>query len=58
MLIPTKFLLTQRAGTVHLQAVSVPEVRHCPRLFRNKKVPQAMLTELFALQDGLEPTTP
>ncbi len=39
-------------------AVSVPEVRHYPRLFRNKKVPQAMLTELFALQDGLEPTTP
>ena len=54
----TRYATQERAGTVHLQAVSVPEVRHCPRLFRNKKVPQAMLTELFALQDGLEPTTP
>ena len=54
----TRYATQERAGTVHLQAVSVPEVHHCPRLFRNKKVPQAMLTELFALQDGLEPTTP
>ena len=54
----TRYATQERAGTVHLQAVSVPEVRHYPRLFRNKKVPQAMLTELFALQDGLEPTTP
>ena len=54
----TRYATQERAGAVHLQAVSVPEVRHYPRLFRNKKVPQAMLTELFALQDGLEPTTP
>ena len=54
----TRYATQERAGAVHLQAVSVPEVHHCPRLFRNKKVPQAMLTELFALQDGLEPTTP
>lgn len=34
------------------------KIIRCFSTYANKKAPQAMLTELFALQDGLEPTTP
>ena len=35
----TRYATQERAGTVHLQAVSVPEVRYYPRLFRNYYCP-------------------
>lgn len=54
----TRYATQERAGTVHLQAVSVPEVRHYPRLFRNKKVPQAMLTELLRFKMDLNQRPP